>query len=200
MLKLFFLIHLQGLSLFFRALGHKEHLQSLNDEAPKHFSSHIRRLGYQAFCGIPNYLSSTILSTYRLQCNYQMTVHLGTQNTITSGGEISSIKISRNHTIKREDRDECFWMYDYKVFRPSRAIAGNLPTTSSVGSPLELPVTSVTRYTKGLKETPFNATAFKCWLLKSKRVTAKKASKQWNTLPGSQQGVSSKGSEATTKK
>lgn len=55
-------------------------------------------------------------------------------------------------------------------------IAGNLPTTSSVGSPLELPVTSMARYTKGLKETRFSATAFKCWLLKSKRATAKKAS------------------------
>lgn len=79
-------------------------------------------------------------------------------------------------------------------------IAENLPTTLPVGSPPELPVTSMTRYTKGLKETPFNATAFKCWLLKSKRVTAKKASKQWNTLPGLQQGVSRKGSGATTKK
>lgn len=61
-------------------------------------------------------------------------------------------------------------------------VARNFPTRLSVATPLEVPVTPMTRYTKGLQETSSNAMAFKCGgrLLKSKRVTAK----QWDTLPG----------------
>lgn len=57
-------------------------------------------------------------------------------------------------------------------------IAPNFPTTLSVASPPEVPVTPMTRYTDGLQETSSNVMGFKCGgrLLKSNRVTAERLS------------------------